>query len=294
MHTLSAWFTRNPVAANLLMLLALIAGLFTIQSIRIEGFPALPPSSVTITTLYPGASAEQADLGISRKIEKALEDMPGVKKISSFSEEGTSSVGVQKVSGFDMDRFQNEIESRVHAIPNLPQLAERPIIARDEFNVEALLVQVYGAVDNLTLQTVPRNRKVPLLANPQIPQLTPFGPFNHEIRIEVDDAMLRAYGLSLNDVAHAIESASLDYRTGSIDSQAGKVIIRADQKLFNYEEFASIPLRTPAGGTRLIIRDVAEVVDGFEEEHRFARFQGQPSVGMLVYTSKKGHLLEVS
>ncbi len=294
MHTLSAWFTRNPVAANLLMLLALIAGLFSIQSIRIEGFPALPPSSVTITTLYPGASAEQVDRGISRKIEKTLEDMPGVKKISSFSEEGTSSVWVQKVSGFDMDRFQNEIESRVNAVPSLPQLAERPIIARDEFNVEALLVQVYGDVDNLTPQKVARNLKEELLANPKITKITPFGLLNHEIRIEVDDAMLRAYGLSLNDVADAIESASLDYRTGSIDSRAGKVVIRADQKSFSYEEFASIPMRTPAGGTRLTIRDVAEVIDGFEEEHRFARFQGLPSIGMLIYTSKKGHLFEVS
>ena len=294
MHALSAWFTRNPVAANLLMLLALIAGLFTIQSIRIEGFPSLPPSSVTITTLYPGTSAEQVDRGISRKIERALEDMPGVKKISSFSEEGVSSVWVQKVSGFDMDRFQNEIESRVNAIPSLPQLAERPIIARDEFNVEALLVQVYGDVDITTLQKVSRNVKDGLLANPQIAKITPFGLLPHEIRIEVDDSMLRAHDLSIQDVARAIETASLDYRAGSIDSDAGKVVIRADQKSFSYEEFAAIPLLTPAGGARLTIRDVARVVDGFEEEHRFARFQGLPSVGMLVYTSKSGHLLEVS
>ncbi len=294
MHALSAWFTRNPVAANLLTLVVLTAGLFTIQSIRIEGFPSLPPSSVTITTLYPGASAKQVERGISRKIERALEEMPGVKKISSFSEEGVSSVWVQKISGFDLDRFQNEIETRVNAIPSFPQLAERPVIVRDEFNIEALLVQVYGDVDTATLQKVSRIVKDGLLSNPQITRITPFGFLSHEIRIEVDDAMLRAHGLSIQDVARAIETTSLDYRAGSIDSDAGKVVIRADQKSFNYEEFASIPLRTSAGGTRLIMRDVAEVIDGFEEEHRFARFQGLPSTGMLVYTSKKGHLLEVS
>ncbi len=119
MHALSAWFTRNPVAANLLTLVVLIAGLFTIQSIRIEGFPAIPPNSVTITTLYPGASAEQVDRGISRKMARALEEMPGVKKTSTFSEQGVSSVWVEKVSGFDLDRFQNDIESRVNAIANL-------------------------------------------------------------------------------------------------------------------------------------------------------------------------------
>lgn len=294
MHTLSAWFTRNPVAANLLMLLILIAGVFTLQSIRIEGFPALPSSSVTITTLYPGAGAEQVDRGVSRKIEKALEGMPGVKKISSFSEEGVSFVWVQKVSGFDMDRFQNEIESRVNAVSNLPQLAERPVIEQDEFSIDALTVQVYGNTDNDTLQKVARTVKEALLAHPEITKMTPFGLLPHEIRIEVDDAKLRAHRITLQDVARAIERASLDYRTGSIDSSAGKVVIRADQKSFSYEEFASIPLLTSASGARLILKDVADVIDGFEEENRFVRFQRMPSVGMMIYTSKKGHLIEVS
>lgn len=294
MHALSRWFTKNPVAANLLMMLVLIAGIFTIQSIRIEGFPALPPSSVTIDTLYPGASAEQVDQGIARKIEKALEGMPGIKKISSFSEENLSSVSVQKVSGFSMDRFQNEIESRVNAVSNLPRLAERPTITRDEFNVEALLVQVYGNIDDQTLQKMGRDVKDALLAHPKITKMITFGLLSHEIRIEVDDAKLRAHGITLRDVSQAIERASLDYHAGSIDSSAGKVIIRADQKSFNYEEFASIPLLIHADGTRLLVRDVAEVIDGFKKDNRFARFQRTPSVGMLVYTSSKGHLIEVS
>ena len=294
MHALSAWFTRNPVAANLLMILVLIAGLLTLQSIRIEGFPALPPSSVIITTHYPGASAEQVDSGVSRKIEKALEGLAGVKKISSFSEDGVSSIWVRKVSGFNMDRFQNEIESRINSVPNLPQLAERPAVVRDEFNIEALLVQVYGNTDKHSLQKTARNVRDALLEHPKITRITPFGLLPQEIRIEVDDAKLRAYGVSIRDISDAVERASLDYRTGSIDSRAGKVIIRADQKSLNYEEFASIPLLASSGGARLTIRDAADVIDGFKEDNLFAHFQGMPSVGMLVYTSKKGHLIEVS
>lgn len=294
MHSLSAWFTKNPVAANLLMLLVLVAGFFTLQSIRIEGFPALPPSSVSITTVYPGASAEQVDRGVSRKIEKALEGMPGVKKIWSVSEEDLSTVTVQKNSRFDMDRFQNEIRTRVDAIASLPQQAERPVIAREEFNVEALLVQVYGGNDTYTLQKIARNIREDLLAHPQITKLESFGFLPYEIRIEVDDDKLRAHGLTLHEVARAIERASLDYRTGSIKSEAGKVIIRADQKAFNYEDFASIPLLALADGTRILVRDVADVIDGFEENSHFARFQHKPSVGLQIFTSKKGHLIEVS
>ncbi len=294
MHTITAWFTKNPVAANLLMLLVLVAGFFTVTSIRIEGFPALPPSSITISTIYPGASVEQVDRGVSRRIEKALEGMPGVKRISSASEEGMSTVTVQKVSRFDLDRFQNEIKTRVDAIFNLPQQAERPIITRDEFEVEALVVQVYGDTDTHTLQKVARTVKEELLAHPKVTRLTFFGRLPYEIRVEVDDDKLRSYGLTLHEVARAIESASLDYRTGSIRSQAGKVVIRADQRAFNYREFIAMPLKTLPDGTRLLIQDVADVVDGFEEENYIARFQHQPSVGMQVFTSKKGSLIEVS
>lgn len=294
MHTLSAWFTKNPVAANLLMVVILVAGLFSLQSIRIEGFPALPISSVTITTIYPGASAEQVDRGVSRKIEKSLEGLPGVKKVYSFSAEGSSTVWVQKISRFKMDRFQNEIKTRVDAIFSLPHRAQRPIITRDEIDSKALLVQVYGDVDQHTLQKVARSVKQALLAEPTITKMTPFGLLTNEIRIEVVDAALRAHGMALEDVARAIDGASLDYRTGSIESDTGKLIIRADQKAFDYQDFVSIPLLTRADGTRLLIKDVAQVIDGFEEKKNFARFQREPSVGMLVYIGMQGHLLEIS
>ena len=294
MHSLSAWFTRNPVAANLLMLIVVIAGVFTLYSIRIEGFPALPPSSVSVTTIYAGATAEQVDNGLSRPIEKAMEGMAGVKKISSLSAEGISTVWLQKTSGFDLDRFQNEIQSRLNGMDNIPRMAERPLVTRDEFNIEALLIQLYGNVDRKTMQKVARDLKSSLLAHPKITRLTPFGLLNYEVRIEVDDEKMRSYGLSLSEVAEAIERSSLDYRTGSLKSESGRVTIKADLRVFDYCEFRAIPIRTLSDGSRLTISDVANVIDGFEEEDGFARFQGESSVGMLVYTSKKGHLIEVS
>ena len=293
-HNLSAWFTKNPVAANLLMMLVLIGGFFTLQSMRIEGFPAIPPSSVTIVTAYPGASAEQVDRGVSRKIERSLEGMAGIKKISSFSEQGLSSVWVQKTRRFDLTRFQNEIQARVDALNSLPGQSERPLISRDEFNVEALVLQVYGDTDTVTLQKIARNIKDELLAHPKITKMTPFGLLSHEIRIEVNDDRMQAYNIKLADIARAIEQSSLDYHTGSIDSEAGQVVVRADQKALSYREFSSIPLITLSDGSSILISDVARVIEGFEEESRFARFQGMPSVGMQVYTSKKGHLIEVS
>ncbi|MCG8549687.1 MAG: efflux RND transporter permease subunit [Desulfobacterales bacterium] len=294
MHALSAWFTRNPVAANLLMILVLTAGLFTLFSIRIEGFPALPVSSITVQTIYPGASAEQVDRGVSRKIENALEGMPGVKKISSTSHEGLSTVSVRKTARFDMDRFQNEIQSRVNSIFNLPDRAERPVVSRDEFNVMGLIVQVYGDTDEITLQQTARQVKEELLSHPRLTRIEMFGQKPYEIRIEVDMDKLRSYGITLEEVASAINQGSLDYSTGTIESKSGKVVIRADKKAFSFEGFSNIGVRTLGNGTQLLVKDIATVVDGFETEPFFARFQGTPSVGMLIYTGQKGDLMAVN
>ena len=294
MHALSAWFTKNPVAANLLMLLVLLGGFFTLQTMRIEGFPALPPQSVTVTTIYPGADADQVDRGIARKIEKALEGMPGIKRISSLSEEGFSTVTIQKVSGFDIDRFQNEINSRVDSIFSFPQSAERPIITRDELNIEALLVQIYGDTDTATLQKIARQVREDLLADPKIEKIEDFGLLPYEVRIEVDKDKLRAHGVALQDIGQAVQRASLDYKRGDITSEAGRVVIRADHKAMARSEFEMIPVQTRSDGTRILIRDVARVVDGFEEDFLTARFQGKPSVGIQIFTGKSGHLIEIS
>ncbi|WP_028581247.1 efflux RND transporter permease subunit [Desulfogranum japonicum] len=294
MDTLSAWFTRNPVAANLLMLLIVVAGVFTLYTIRIEGFPSVPTNTISIQTMYPNASAQQVDEGITRKIEKALEGMPGIKKISSVSERGHSQVRVKKNSKTNIDRFQNDIQSRVDSIFNLPGRSERPIITREEFNLMALIVQVYGDVDDITLQKVSREIKEDLLADPKISKLVMFGQNSYEIRIEVDTDKLRAYGMTLTEVAEAINKASFDYVTGSIESKSGKIVIRADHKADSYEEFASIGLRTLSDGSRLLVKDVAKVIDGFDTEPFFARFQGKPSVGILVYSGEKADLIAIN
>ena len=294
MHFLSAWFTRNPVAANLLMILILIAGYFTMTSIRIEGFPALPASSVTIYTVYPGAGADQVDAGISRRIELALEGMPGIKKLSALSFEGFSRVVVQKVSRFDLDRFQNDIKTRVDAIDDFPQKAERPTISRDEFNVEALLVQVFGETDTRALQKTARTVKQALVADPGIAKIEMFGLTPYEIRIEADEQTLAAHKLTFEDLVRAVQTHSFDFTTGTLKSASGKITLKADTRAFDLAAFKKIPVTSRPDGASLELGDVAHVIDGFADDDSFARFQGKPSVGMLIYTTKRGDLIQVS
>lgn len=294
MHALSAWFTRNPVAANILMFLVLLAGILTASSLRIESFPRIPPRAVSVTVVYPGATAEQVDEGVTLRIEQALEGMPGVRRTFSQSFESVSLVRVERNSGYDLQRLLNDIRNRVDAIVGLPTSAERPIVTRDEFSVFGLIVQVSGDLDERTLQQAARRVETALMAHPQISNLEVFGKRDYRVSIEVDPAVLEAHGLSMTDVRDAVAQNSLDYRAGTLSSGGGRILLRGDEKAFHAEDFAELPVLTLADGRLLRLEEIATVSDGFDEEQVAARFNGTPSVGMVVNTDNKSNLLRVS
>ena len=294
MHYLSNWFTRNPVAANLMMLLILVSGYLTFSSIRIEGFPKIAPDSVTISVAYPGASPEQMDLSVSQKIEKSLEGLPGTKRTTSFSGDSYGFVQVQKEPGYDFDRFVEDIKTRVDAIYNLPRNAERPVIVRDEFKFPALIVQVFGDVDSDVLQKVSRRVKNELLSQPEIAKLRQWGDRDYEISINVNPEQLEHYGLSQEFVAQKISENSLLYRSGQLRTQGGNIRLRADKQGFRWQDFAEIPIVIRPDGTQLQLKDIAEVKDSLELGDGQVRYQGKPSIGMEIIIDGKGNLLTVS
>ena len=293
MHQLSAWFVRNPVAANLLMALILLAGLLTVGGIRIESFPRIPPRSITISVVYPGATAAQVSEGVTQKIEQALEGLPGVRRTYSLSVEGFASVVVERKTGYELQRLLEDAKTRVDGIVGFPLAAERPSITRDEFSIFGLIVQVTGDVDEQTLQRAGRLVEEELLAHPQISNLEIFGKRAYELSLEVDNALLERHGLSLQHVRQAVESNSLDYRAGAVDSGGQRILLRADGKALYHEDFAHIPLLSSADGETLRLRDVASVRDGFEQGLAEARFNGRPSIGIIINTDNESNLLDV-
>ncbi|MCG8565547.1 MAG: efflux RND transporter permease subunit, partial [Desulfobacterales bacterium] len=294
MGGISAWFTRNPVAANLLALLVIVGGLFTLAGIRIEGFPSIPPSTISIDITYTDATAEQVDSGVSRKVEKALEGLAGIKKVTSFSSENFSQVMVKKETGYDMLRLLNDVKTRVDGIDNLPAKSEKPVIYVDEYKDFGLLVQAYGDVDQHTLQSASRLIQRELQAHPRISKVATFGKLNREMRIELDGERLKSLGLSMNQVARIVQANRSESGFGRLKNNGNAITIRSDVKLEYPSQLMDLPLVTRADGSKVFIRDVARIIDGYEDKDELTRYQGQDSVGIVIYTSKRGHLLQVS
>ncbi len=284
---------RNPVAANLLMILILAAGALSMRGMRVESFPRIPPRFVAIDVVYPGATAAEVDEGVTRKIEQAIEGLAGVRRTFAESSEGFASVRIEKTSGYELQRLLEDARGRVDAIAGWPQGAERPIYTRDEFSVFGLIVQISGDVESVTLQRAARLVEEALLDRPEISEIELFGKRRYEVSVEIDAARLQALGLSARDVQTAIESGSLTYRAGLVESDGQRVLLRAASQARHGEDFAALPVVTRPDGTLVRLREVAEVRDGFEEELVEARFNGENSVGIIVNTDARGHLLQV-
>ena len=294
MHSLTGWFIRNPVAANLIMILILVAGFFTVSSIRIEGFPKLPADTITIETVFPDAYTTQIDEQITQKIEKALEGLDGVKNIRSTSQDGISVVEVQKVDNHKLQKLLDDVRIRLDSVSDLPKAAERPIISRNDFDFPALYVQLYGEAESRTLQQLSREVKEELLAQPDVSRLNIWGLKPPEISVEITPSTLEKYNITVIDVVEKIRQSSLLFETGTLKTRGGHISLRADSQAYFQQDFAAIPLLEQGDGTQLLLGDIATIKDSYEESDVVVRFNGQSAIGMEVLIGRKENLLTIA
>ncbi len=294
MKSLLGWFIRNPVAANLLMVFIIFAGLVTLFSMRIEGFPRMPADSVQITTTVLGASTAQVDELVTRKIEKAIEGVEGVKSVSSQSLAEISYVEVRKVGGADLQKVLDRVRTRLDAIDDFPSSVRRPVIESNGYDYPALYINIHGDTDPLTLQALTERFRENLLAEPEISRLEVWGLHAREMRIEFDPKILRQFQLTIDDVVEKIRASSLNFQTGTLRTIGGNVTLKTDDKARFSTQFADIPIIENADGTSIRLGQIAKVSDTFEEGDYLFRFNNAQTTGMEVLVGQKDNALRIS
>jgi multidrug efflux pump subunit AcrB len=288
-----SWFARNPVAANLLMGVIMAAGLFTALTIKKEVFPEFSLEQVIITVPYRGGSPQEVEEGVLVRIEEAIQAVDGIKKIRSRANEGFGSVTVEMRTGYDIQKLTNDIKVRVDGISTFPVETERPIVEELVISNEVLWVNIYGDVDDVTLKRLTDKTRDEITALPEVSQAETFTR-NFEISIEVSESKLREYGLTFNDVARAVRSSSIDLPAGSIRTTGGEISLRTKGQAYTGIEFESLVLMTRPDGTRILLGDVAEVVDGFVDTNTVTRFNRKRSAGIRVLRVGEQNALDVA
>ncbi len=278
-----AWFAHNPVAANLLMFVILAVGIGSALTIKKEIFPAFDIDAIVISMPYPGAAPEEVEQGIVLKIEEAINDLDGIKRISSDALESQARIFIRPTDGYDFNLLLDDVKNRVNAIQHFPEEAEEPIISRVELRIEALWIQIMGEMDERSMKTLAQGVRRELMTLPEVNAVDIMGTRDYEISIEVSEQDLEQYHLTLGQIADIIAASSLDLPAGSVETESGDIMLRTRGQAYVQQDFESIVLKTFPDGTRLLLGDIATVDDGFVDDAGFSLFQDEFSVGLAVF-----------
>ena len=294
MKGIITWFVDNVVAANLLMFILLAGGIMSLFTTHQEEFPNVDPDVVSITVPYLGASPEEVERGVCIRIEEAIESIQGIDKINTTASEGVCSVAVEVADGFDSASVANDIKSQVDGINTLPRETEKPVTTKFLFRGGVMQIMLTGNADERTLKLLGQQLRDDIVDLPGISQadLVYTRPF--EISIEVSEATLRRHGLTLAQVADAVRRTSVDMPGGTIKTDGGDILVRTEGQAYRGIELEDVVVLTRPDGTRVLLRDVATIIDGFEEGDLLARFDGAPAVMVKVYRIGDEDIIEMA
>jgi multidrug efflux pump subunit AcrB len=289
-----AWFAHNPVAANLLMAIILVVGLGSAFTIQRAMFPTFDIDMIFINMAYPGASPEEVEQGIVLKIEEAINDLDGIKRVESDAMESLARIMIEPLDGTDINVLLADIKNRIDAVQHFPENAEKAIISQPELLFPALQLQLSGELDERSMKTLADELRRELLTLPEVSAAEVVGARAYEVSIEISEQLLREYHLSLGEVADIIARSSLDLPAGSLRTRQGDIMLRTQGQAYVQQDFEAIVLRSFPDGTRLLLGDIATVRDEFEETRGFALFNGSYSLGIQVFAMGSQDIIDTA
>ncbi|MCK4660309.1 MAG: efflux RND transporter permease subunit [Phycisphaerae bacterium] len=286
MTSLPKFSVDNPVLVGVVMLTILVGGVYSSLTLVREMFPETTPNTVAISTVYPGATPDEVERGISLRIEEAVKDIKDVDKIETRISEGLSTIIITMTSeAKDIDLVVNDVKAAVDAIPRdeLPEEAEETRVTKFEPRLPVISVALFGDVGEKTLKTAGRRLRDDLLLLPGISDVELSGTRKAELTVEVQPEKLVEYRLSLAQVAEAIRQSNLDLPAGQLKTPGQNVAVRTMGETDQIGPIADTIVKTSPTGQIVRVADLGRVIDGFEDSDVKGRFNGKPSVDVTIY-----------
>lgn len=295
MNGLIGWWVKNPIAANLLMVSIIIGGLFGFSRIEREVFPSADFNGATIAVAWPGASPQEIEEQIILRIEEAISGIDGIKHITSTASENSASINVEGLDTIDATRFVNDIKNRVDGISTLPRDSFPPIVSQWRNQNGAVYMALYGDLDERELNRLARDLRDELAQLPNgSPLVDLWGGRKEEVSIEVSEEALRSFGLTFDEVARAVRGSSLNLAAGEVRTETGNIQVAARALADTEEEFGDIVVRQQADGSLIRVRDIATVIDGFEDLKQKRQMNRKPSISIAVQAPETLNIVTLS
>ena len=273
-------FARHPNAANLLMVLMVLFGVFSLGRINTQFFPTVDREEISITVKWSGASPEDIESNIIELIEPEVRFIDGVDNMISYAREGSGTISLEFVQGTDMKQAISDVDTAVKTVTNLPEEADTPEVSKRPFFDRIARLSISGDVPESTLRFYAKKIRDDLIDR-GIDKVVMLGMRDEELQVEISERELRRLDLSIADVSAAIAGNSRDLPSGQLRGSVEKQI-RALADIDDPASLHNIEIRSFASGEKVLLGDVAEIKRDFEEGAVRGFTQGHPAIQMTV------------
>ncbi|WP_407654457.1 efflux RND transporter permease subunit [Catalinimonas niigatensis] len=269
--------------SNLLMIILIGGGIWTMYNVQKEVFPQFQLDMVEISVVYPGAAPAEVEQGILMPVEEAVRGIQGIKEIVSTANEGSGEVLIELVAGSDRMKIFQDIDQAIARITTFPDEIEEPEVRLQANQRDVMEIGLYGDVDIWTLRKLGERLRDRLLNDENITQVELGNVPDYMTHIEIPRHRLREYNITLGQVADIVRQSSEDVPAGDVSTNTGEILLRMKERKQWAEEFGNIEIITSESGATVTLADIAEITDGFEETGFHSQFNRQPSVELSIY-----------
>lgn len=288
---------KRPLLLIVIFTVLVLFGIQSYLSLNYNLLPKIEVPTVSVSTLYPGASAAEVQTTVTKKLEDAFSSVEGLDHINSTSQESVSIITIAFKSGTDIDKAERDVQRKAdQALNDLPDDAERPQV--NKVNLEETPVIKAGITANMAprnLYDLMDNQLRPILQNVAgVGQVNIIGGDEREIQININQDKLLAYGLSIAQITQAVNNANLSFPAGSIETQNQQLSIRYDANVKSLDQLRDlIVFQHPKQGV-IYLKDIAEVVDATAKTTAINHINGIPSIGVQIIKQSDANAVDVS
>lgn len=289
------WFARNPVASTLLMASLVVGGLLTLSRTNSDLFPDIDPRTITVKVAYAGASPEEIASSVNQRAEDAILGLNGIERVRSKAVEGQGTITIELTDFADARVVADEVKSALDGIVDFPpEDAEEAKVTVTSIDSHVMRLVLTGDVGERALREAAEGLERDLLALEEVTTVTLQGARKYEVSIEVSQASLQKYQLTLDKVANAVRAASVNLAGGTLRTTAGNILLRTDEKVDTPADFAAIVVLGDYEGRRLLLGDIATIRDGFQDAPLINTYNGHPAVFLQISRSENEDSIRVA
>ncbi len=274
-----------------------LLGIYSLLNLNYELLPKITPPVLTVTTVYPGASPDEVETSVTKVLEDALSSLDQINSMSSTSSEGVSFVIVQFDQSADINTEIQQAQQQIDQIVGtLPVGVKTPSVSK--IDLQAIPILRLGVTSNLSPRKLYQfvvDRIQPQLSEvPGVGLVTLVGGVKREIRINLDEGKLNAYGISVIKVLNAIKTSNVNFPTGKIENSRNQLVVRVAGKFTSIDAIKNLIIKRSSDGGEVRLSDVADVEDGHKEYQTITRINGVTSIGVLVQKQTDANEVNVS